>query len=195
DVGRQTKIHFVENIEQLCPKLQHSELPISSVTKRGVFDQRQVKIAEAGTAKRVAAERAKAAAEWPGPARAVNWDCKKRAVCLAQAEVVLSHRAARGKYRHGKKIGAIRPAQAYSGLLDSGIHREGRAARQCRNVQDLPPFGELLAQRLKKAHAFRSEEHTSELQSPCNLVCRLLLEKKNAAEASEWCPRDRSCVS
>src|SRR5688500_19905656 len=25
----------------------------------------------------------------------------------------------------------------------------------------------------------RSEEHTSELQSPCNIVCRLLLEKKN----------------
>src|SRR5688500_19902594 len=28
----------------------------------------------------------------------------------------------------------------------------------------------------------RSEEHTSELQSPCNLVCRLLLEKKNKLE-------------
>src|SRR2546426_2096894 len=28
----------------------------------------------------------------------------------------------------------------------------------------------------------RSEEHTSELQSPCNLVCRLLLEKKKAAK-------------
>src|SRR5256885_3638761 len=28
------------------------------------------------------------------------------------------------------------------------------------------------------AHERRSEEHTSELQSPCNLVCRLLLEKK-----------------
>src|SRR5256885_3602504 len=27
----------------------------------------------------------------------------------------------------------------------------------------------------------RSEEHTSELQSPCNLVCRLLLEKKKDA--------------
>src|SRR2546426_6512651 len=27
----------------------------------------------------------------------------------------------------------------------------------------------------------RSEEHTSELQSPCNLVCRLLLEKKKSA--------------
>src|SRR2546426_8591058 len=27
-------------------------------------------------------------------------------------------------------------------------------------------------------HGARSEEHTSELQSPCNLVCRLLLEKK-----------------
>src|SRR5688500_19443607 len=28
----------------------------------------------------------------------------------------------------------------------------------------------------------RSEEHTSELQSPCNLVCRLLLEKKKQAD-------------
>src|SRR2546426_5594245 len=28
------------------------------------------------------------------------------------------------------------------------------------------------------AQKYRSEEHTSELQSPCNLVCRLLLEKK-----------------
>src|SRR5205807_8851443 len=29
-----------------------------------------------------------------------------------------------------------------------------------------------------RAAEMRSEEHTSELQSPCNLVCRLLLEKK-----------------
>src|SRR2546426_6363639 len=36
-----------------------------------------------------------------------------------------------------------------------------------RQVTDIPSF------------ATRSEEHTSELQSPCNLVCRLLLEKKN----------------
>src|SRR5205085_11648736 len=32
----------------------------------------------------------------------------------------------------------------------------------------------------------RSEEHTSELQSQSNLVCRLLLEKKNPAAASHW---------
>src|SRR2546426_6370442 len=30
----------------------------------------------------------------------------------------------------------------------------------------------------------RSEEHTSELQSPCNLVCRLLLEKKKKEKKS-----------
>src|SRR2546426_5531334 len=30
----------------------------------------------------------------------------------------------------------------------------------------------------------RSEEHTSELQSPCNLVCRLLLEKKKTLDSS-----------
>src|SRR5256885_10021001 len=32
----------------------------------------------------------------------------------------------------------------------------------------------------------RSEEHTSELQSPCNLVCRLLLEKKNRKRLRYW---------
>src|ERR1022692_2558508 len=32
-----------------------------------------------------------------------------------------------------------------------------------------------------KPRKTRSEEHTSELQSPCNLVCRLLLEKKKQA--------------
>src|SRR5256885_10173230 len=42
--------------------------------------------------------------------------------------------------------------------------------------------GEMLERRdgrwARLPHADRSEEHTSELQSPCNLVCRLLLEKK-----------------
>src|SRR3989454_5857008 len=35
----------------------------------------------------------------------------------------------------------------------------------------------------------RSEEHTSELQSPCNLVCRLLLEKKKRSARTQTSPR------
>src|SRR2546426_6920011 len=35
-----------------------------------------------------------------------------------------------------------------------------------------------LSQSVRPLPEHRSEEHTSELQSPCNLVCRLLLEKK-----------------
>src|SRR5256885_8757865 len=35
----------------------------------------------------------------------------------------------------------------------------------------------------------RSEEHTSELQSPCNLVCRLLLEKKKGSPLNRMSPR------
>src|SRR5688500_19231060 len=38
--------------------------------------------------------------------------------------------------------------------------------------------------------AARSEEHTSELQSPCNLVCRLLLEKK---KTHLWQKQDSNC--
>src|SRR5256885_6200171 len=39
---------------------------------------------------------------------------------------------------------------------------------------------------------WRSEEHTSELQSPCNLVCRLLLEKKKKKKTCDYtCLSDR----
>src|SRR6266704_4382423 len=51
----------------------------------------------------------------------------------------------------------------YTTLFRSGLRRSGRAAR----TRDIP------------GHAgTRSEEHTSELQSRFDLVCRLLLEKK-----------------
>src|SRR5256885_8569875 len=41
----------------------------------------------------------------------------------------------------------------------------------------------------------RSEEHTSELQSPCNLVCRLLLEKKKNIHYINQSTRVRSSYS
>src|SRR5256885_5391868 len=55
----------------------------------------------------------------------------------------------------------------------SGSGASGRKAtpRQCEIGWR---FSRAAAGRAKE----RSEEHTSELQSPCNLVCRLLLEKK-----------------
>src|SRR5256885_9790171 len=46
-----------------------------------------------------------------------------------------------------------------------------------RQPQPLLPVHQLGVQ-LHEEELLRSEEHTSELQSPCNLVCRLLLEKK-----------------
>src|SRR5256885_8161977 len=60
-------------------------------------------------------------------------------------------------------------------LAESGCTlREGKAAavgdRGARLLDRLIPDGTVEEE--------RSEEHTSELQSPCNLVCRLLLEKK-----------------
>src|SRR5258708_20965454 len=42
----------------------------------------------------------------------------------------------------------------------------------------LPTFA--IAQKNRRGDEERSEEHTSELQSPDHLVCRLLLEKKNS---------------
>src|SRR5256885_12842397 len=49
-----------------------------------------------------------------------------------------------------------------------------------------------------KAEPFRplrSEEHTSELQSPCNLVCRLLLEKKKKVDEADATQNRRDLLS
>src|SRR2546430_9197884 len=56
----------------------------------------------------------------------------------------------------------------------SAQHRTGRAA--CREL--LHPPARWNRQRARRTPPPRSEEHTSELQSQSNLVCRLLLEKK-----------------
>src|SRR2546426_9060802 len=42
-----------------------------------------------------------------------------------------------------------------------------------------------LAHLAERGLELRSEEHTSELQSPCNLVCRLLLEKKKKTKCQQ----------
>src|SRR5205807_4623592 len=57
-----------------------------------------------------------------------------------------------------------------------------------RQLFSLAIFAEWLFYMITASTVFencRSEEHTSELQSPCNLVCRLLLEKKNARQIQE----------
>src|SRR5256885_5140454 len=58
----------------------------------------------------------------------------------------------------------------------------GERGRARRGVRAVAPRGEggCCSEKSgkKKRSSHRSEEHTSELQSPCNLVCRLLLEKK-----------------
>src|SRR2546426_5933437 len=69
------------------------------------------------------------------------------------------------------------PARAYRQPALPEQRHERRVPRQ---DADLP------------VERWRSEEHTSELQSPCNLVCRLLLEKKKivlATRPSVHCPR------
>src|SRR5256885_13263950 len=54
----------------------------------------------------------------------------------------------------------------------------GLNSRQIEIVATAQPKRDYYYQSRLGNRLFRSEEHTSELQSPCNLVCRLLLEKK-----------------
>src|SRR5256885_14083266 len=53
-----------------------------------------------------------------------------------------------------------------------------RSRRRARSKRSAPSRARCAVGEMSQAWPGRSEEHTSELQSPCNLVCRLLLEKK-----------------
>src|SRR2546426_1770827 len=57
-----------------------------------------------------------------------------------------------------------------------GSAREARSVAVCHSQKGKGRRCPAIAMGLRS----RSEEHTSELQSPCNLVCRLLLEKKKS---------------
>src|SRR5256885_7177755 len=59
----------------------------------------------------------------------------------------------------------------YTTLFRSGAARQALGVVRPKKPSSIPC-------RMSPTVARRSEEHTSELQSPCNLVCRLLLEKK-----------------
>src|ERR1022692_3665851 len=68
----------------------------------------------------------------------------------------------------GERLGEVREAARFS------RPKEKLGYRQRRQVPDRAHGGRAAT----PPDHDRSEEHTSELQSPCNLVCRLLLEKK-----------------
>src|SRR2546426_7633645 len=93
--------------------------------------------------------------------------------------------------------GSVVPPRLAAAFLQAGHHLEhlidpapDHLALLAQHVQLLRQLAQLLPALLRRvqlglqiAHLGlrrvpRSEEHTSELQSPCNLVCRLLLEKK-----------------
>src|SRR6266511_6249295 len=85
-------------------------------------------------------------------------------------------------------------SQGEPSTVDSGLHRAQRYARERGNLAVVVAFdveqddgialvGRDERQGLVERAGARSEEHTSELQSRENLVCRLLLEKKKKKEA------------
>src|SRR5258708_18742809 len=88
------------------------------------------------------------------------------------------------------------PYTTPSDLLHRGVAAAGEPACRPRAavLREQPVLGDLVPRRARAAarahrpghghaHVPRSEEHTSELQSPDHLVCRLLLEKKKKVNA------------
>src|SRR2546426_1804275 len=80
---------------------------------------------------------------------------------------------------------------AIDSLLRQGLEGTLRDETQVVYVSPLKALSNDVQKNLAEplAEIRRSEEHTSELQSPCNLVCRLLLEKKKNKTCNEHSER------
>src|SRR2546426_4666592 len=77
---------------------------------------------------------------------------------------------------HKTLDGVTPPEHRYHMTLLATVTNPSFAASRIEIDRPGPSYSIDTILELRRAH--RSEEHTSELQSPCNLVCRLLLEKK-----------------
>src|SRR5256885_6434058 len=84
-------------------------------------------------------------------------------------------------FRSHERLGGRRQFR----LLRKGLDLEG----------DAHPTAAARAHQSQHVRQRRSEEHTSELQSPCNLVCRLLLEKKKKQQLIQMpTPNNITCT-
>src|SRR5256885_12703251 len=79
-------------------------------------------------------------------------------------------------------------------ISNSGGYARSRASfHACQgSMMGTATAGRSLVLRVARTRPWRSEEHTSELQSPCNLVCRLLLEKKKKPTHTNAAPELQS---
>src|SRR5688572_32108360 len=77
------------------------------------------------------------------------------------------------------------PIYAVLGRPEEGRHGHADGPRGDR--QEVPEVREVPREAVHRQDRRRSEEHTSELQSQSNLVCRLLLEKKKKNTHSTRC--------
>src|SRR5205807_10672438 len=81
------------------------------------------------------------------------------------------HRRLRLKTQLATRVSPARRAEIDAGILRANAEIEALRVSLRLMTPDRTRLG-------PRKGVPRSEEHTSELQSPCNLVCRLLLEKK-----------------
>src|SRR5205807_3579621 len=115
--------------------------------------------------------------------RTVTWRSPWRSQSMRPLRVS-SGMPGSGKMR-GKSSAALREARdtlpftSVASIVPDSPENPGTSPRACMPRSAKRPRAAMCPGAARSPLHSRSEEHTSELQSPCNLVCRLLLEKKN----------------
>src|SRR2546426_8616122 len=112
--------------------------------------------------------------------RALKALLRDRRPDLVQVEEEPNTHAARPGFGAARRLGIPVVLFTHQNVeLDQGWWAHWKQRRMLRKLTGVVAGSDLAGTIVRRdAPNLRSEEHTSELQSPCNLVCRLLLEKK-----------------
>src|SRR5437867_8276250 len=123
------------------------------MTDARVLHQGEIQIVEIRSAESVSSEGPEGPLVRAGAAGNSDGNLEEVNVVAALSEVIFPYRAAGRKDRLTDLVGAISTSRPHAGLLDAGVHAEGRTGGERGDIQDLPSRGDLLAHGAQEAGA------------------------------------------
>src|SRR5580704_1768476 len=158
-VGRQPHVDDVKQVEEFRPELKvHALGAAGAAPEWRVLDEREVVVVVSRPAEAVTAERAEAALVRAGAATDKHRDAEVvGAISAAVSEIVFAVFARRRKVRLSGLVRTIDPVRSCSGLLNTGVDREGRSGINARHDEHLPAVGNQLRNGVEEIDAGKVE--------------------------------------
>jgi hypothetical protein len=110
DIGGQAEVHDIENIEELRAEFQSPEFSVATMSKRRIFDDREIEIVIGRTPEGVSSQGPKTPLVGTRAPGNVDRNVEEGSVAGSQAKLICTNGATGRQLGHGNKIGPIASA-------------------------------------------------------------------------------------